>query len=158
MDGWGQRMSKDHVRIELATLASLRPGGGARHFLSSSGRPGMHDVAQGLRNALPVALAEDPQLAKFTGVVRELRRGPLDDPGCNRGSCFSRCFDCSLVRPFSLQARAYICREDVVGEARSVRWTCRNLPRELICMDAPIFSGEPNCAPLCCDILELLAI
>ena len=75
LDGWGQRMSKDHVRIELATLASLRPGGGARHFLSSSGRPGMHDVAQGLRNALPVALAEDPQLAKFTGVVQNSGEG-----------------------------------------------------------------------------------
>ena len=35
----------------------------------------MHDVAQGLRNALPVALAEDPQLAKFTGVVQDSGEG-----------------------------------------------------------------------------------
>jgi hypothetical protein len=51
--------------------------------------------------------------ARVLAVVITVSR-PLDDPGCDRGSYFSGGFDCSFVRPFPLQAGAYIYRKDVV--------------------------------------------
>lgn len=63
-----------------------------------------------------MALAKDPALSKFT--AQDSGEGRWTIQSAIEESISSGGVDRNLVRPFPLQAGAYICRKDVVGYAQ----------------------------------------
>jgi 6-phosphogluconate dehydrogenase (decarboxylating) len=77
-------------------------------------------VGSWLLDLTAMALAGDPALTRYTGVVQDSCEGRWTIQAAIEESrkLFQGGIDCSLVRPFSLEAGAYICRKGVVGHAK----------------------------------------